>query len=480
MSIRRYIASKDTTITNAYEDNLQRRAINANMGKSDSLEVFYLYNRVRDNTSEKSRILLQFPIENIISDRQLQLIPDSGSVQFVLKMSNVAHYNTTPTDFSLVVNALSRSWDEGFGLDMEGYKDSGQANWVSASSTQAWNIDGGDYYNAPEFTQHFMEGTEDLEVDITSLVEQWISGSIENHGVIIRFSDSIESGNINYYTKKFSARGSEFFYKKPWIEARYDATIKDDRGRFYSFNPFVPVEYNYNTIYIQNKFRGNFLDIPTIGTGAIYVRLYEAPGLPYSSSLSLFTGSSLAGTSSILVATGSWVSTGTYKATIGINTSLQSVYDVWFDSNGTAVASGGEIEILDTDRQQDFAKQGYSISIKNLKSTYSIKEEPRFQLFVRPNNWNPNSYTSVTTKQENTIIDQMYYKVFRIVDNQEVISYGTGSMNHTRLSYDDKGNYINLDISLLEPGYMYGIKFCVFDSSQYFESKELFKFRVEE
>jgi hypothetical protein len=481
MTIRRYIANKDTTITNAYQDDLIRRAVNANMGKSDSLEVFYLYNQTGNNTSEKSRILVQFPVENIVNDRQLQLLPPSGSVQFILKMSNVTHPHSLPTDFSLVVNPLSRSWDEGLGLDMEDYKDLGEANWISASSTQAWTIEGGDFYSSPEYSQYFTDGSEDLEVDITSLVEEWVTGSLPNYGVIVRLSGSIEGGDLNYYTKKFSARGSEYFYKRPWIEARYDATVKDDRGRFYLFNPFVPVEYNYNTLYIHNKFRGNLFDLPTVGTGAIYVKLYSSPDLPLpSSSLPLFTGSTLTGTSSIMTATGSWVSTGIYKATVGINTSLTNVYDIWFDGAGSPIGYGGEIEILNSDRQQDFTKRSYSMSIKNLKSVYYTKEDARFQLFIRPDNWNPNSYTSVTTKQDNTIIDDMYFRVFRIVDNEEIVPYGTGSMKHTRLSYDINGNYMDLDISLLEPGYMYGIKFTVFDSNQYFESKELFKFRVEE
>ncbi len=44
----------------------------------------------------------------------------------------------------------------------------------------------------------------------------------------------------------------------------------------------------------------------------------------------------------------------------------------------------------------------------------------------------------------------------RLADNLEVISYGTGSDLETQLSYDVSGSYFDLDMSLLEPGYMYG------------------------
>ena len=65
-----------------------------------------------------------------------------------------------------------------------------------------------------------------------------------------------------------------------------------------------------------------------------------------------------------------------------------------------------------------------------------------------------------------------------------VIAFGTGSddKNCTYLSYDVSGNYFDLDISLLERGYMYGIKFAYYNDSigSWMEQPETFKFRVEE
>lgn len=472
MTIRRYIANKDTTITDGYKENLTTRGTDANMGVSDSLEVFSLYGQASEDSQEKARILVEFPVENIINDRQLALLPPSGSVSFILKLSNVTHPMTLPTKYTLLVNPVSGAWTEGYGLDMENYKDVGFANWLSSSSETAWIEEGGDFYNSPEVAQYFEEGDEDLEVDITEIVESWITGSIENNGLLIRLSSSYEESELSYYTKRFSARGSEYFYKRPWIEARYDATVKDDRGRFYLYNPFVPVELNYNSLYIHNKFRGNLYNLPTVGTGSIYVRLYASPNLPLGTPLIQLNGSD--------TATGSWVNTGIYKASVGINTTLETVYDIWFDADDNAIGYGGPINIINPDRQQDFTKRSYNMSIKRLKPVYYTKEDARLHLFIRPDNWNPNSYTSFTSQEENTIIDDMYYKVIRIADGMEVIPYGTGSDKHTRLSYDINGNYMDLDMSLLEPGYSYGIKFTVFDTNQYFENKTLFKFRVEE
>ena len=65
MSIKKWFITKDTTITNAYKENLKGRATDANMGLSDSLEVFFIYNQTsKANPSsadklEEARILLR-------------------------------------------------------------------------------------------------------------------------------------------------------------------------------------------------------------------------------------------------------------------------------------------------------------------------------------------------------------------------------------------------------------------------------------
>jgi len=72
--------------------------------------------------------------------------------------------------------------------------------------------------------------------------------------------------------------------------------------------------------------------------------------------------------------------------------------------------------------------------------------------------------------------------VFRTLDAYDAISYGTGSDLHTQLSYDVSGNYFDMDMNLLEPGYTYGLKFAFYDSelSTWTEQPEVFKFRVED
>ena len=91
-------------------------------------------------------------------------------------------------------------------------------------------------------------------------------------------------------------------------------------------------------------------------------------------------------------------------------------------------------------------------------------------------------YTVANATPETLVIPSASYKVVRIADNYEVIEYGTSSVDCTQLSYDVSGNYFNLDMSMLQPGYMYGIKLAFYNDAvlDYQEQKPLFKFRVEE
>ena len=77
----------------------------------------------------------------------------------------------------------------------------------------------------------------------------------------------------------------------------------------------------------------------------------------------------------------------------------------------------------------------------------------------------------------------LYYykaKLDRVVDNFEVISYGTGSGNesYTQLSYDGSGNYFDLDMSMLQSGYSYQLTFLFNLVGEYSEQRAKFKFRV--
>ena len=113
MAIKRYTATKDNTISDAYKSNLSGTATGSNMGFADTLEVFSIYGQISSSsgfTKERSRILIKFPATGtagIKADRDAGLIPTSGNVNFYLNMYNAVTPNTLPKDFTLNVYALN-------------------------------------------------------------------------------------------------------------------------------------------------------------------------------------------------------------------------------------------------------------------------------------------------------------------------------------------------------------------------------------
>jgi len=475
MAIKRYFSNADTTITNAFKANLTTRGVSGNMGQSDILEIFSIYGQSNPSSSELSRVLVQFPISDIIVDRNNATIPASGSISWYLKLYNARHSDTVPKDFTLTVSAVSRSWDEGYGLDMEEYSNVGYANWVSAASSSNlgvtnWTSEGGDYHTSPVKNQYFTKGTEDLTLDVSDIVEQWIAGTKINYGFGIKLTSSQEQAAESFYTKRFFARGTEFWFKRPTLEARWNSVRRDNRGYFYASSSLASATDNLNTIYLYNVVRGRLANIPAIGTGNIYVRVYDNP-----------SGSNTIAATPNNPVTGGWVSTGIYSASFALNTTASEVFDRWFDSTLATCFHTGAIDVYSLDSQDYNPTNRYVVSCTNLKPIYYSEEQSRFRFFVRKKDWQPTIYTVATNFIPSEIIESASYKLVRVSDNLEVIPYGTGSLMHTGLSYDVSGSYFDLDMNTLEPDYSYQIKLTFYDgvTNSWKEQPDTFKFRVE-
>jgi hypothetical protein len=477
MSIKRYVADKDNVITNAFQSNLTTRGTGSNMGLADSLETFSIYAQANSSSNEQARTLVQFPISSISADRTSGKLPASGNVNFVLRMFNVEHTDTVPRDFTLTISPVSQSWEEGYGLDMDNYTDltynGTGSNWINAGAGTTWTTAGGDYLTTPSlvYTASFDTGIEDLEVDITNLVEQWITGTagggIENYGIGVQLTSSQTSGSRSYYTKKFSARSSEYFFKRPVIEARWDDTRRDNRGNFFISSSALSADNNLNTLFIYNFYRGQLTNIADIGTGSIYVSLHTSAS----------GGDQLTATPNNPV-TGGWAETGIYSASFALNTSASTVFDRWF--SGSTYYHTGSFTPTSFDSSNINSIERYVTTITNLENEYYNNDITRLRLFTRLKDWSPTIYTVASTEIQNNFIEDAFYKVVREVDSYDVIGYGTGSLNHTRLSYDVTGSYFDLDMSLLEPGYSYAIKFVYYINGAYEEQRESFRFRVKE
>lgn len=476
MTIRRYISDADTTITNAFEPNLIYRATGSNMGESDSMEVFSLYGQVTTSSVEISRALVKFPMDSIISDRNNGLLPASGSVTYNLRLFNATHPLSLPREYYLSVYPLSQSWDEGYGLDMETYLDPGEGrtkngfgtNWIYANSSETWNESGSSFLSSSYegYKQFFKKGYEDLNIDITNIVEKWISGDIPNNGLIVKLSGNYEDGSQkkSFFTKKFFTRGSEFFYKKPIIEAAWEEAVKDDRGNFFATSSLLSDEDNTQNLFFYNRVNGKLKNIN--GNPEVDIKFYTDKFLTEEA-----TYQSASVTNPY---------PGIYKASAMVYTTSSVLYDKWFESGSfDNIYYSSSLDVNFYNAQDSYSEEEYIYSITNLKSKYSNSENATIRIFSRLKNWSPNIYSVATNNIENSVVKNLYYRIFRIDDGYEVIPYSTGSVAFSKTSYDSKGNYFNLDMSIFEPDYSYGIQFARYDGNILEEIKQIYKFRVE-
>jgi hypothetical protein len=639
MAIKRYTADADNTITNAFESNLSTRATGSNMGRADILEVFHIFGQESSTSQELSRAIIEFPISTISTDRTNEDIPASGSVTFYLRMFNAPHGSSIPRDATYTVIALSQSWQEGYGMDMEAYSNltygSTGSNWLQATDllvaatgsvtaiatantgmngktlilsgtdgtsytatcdtslaraastatsvglsdmssaanlanavyntltgalaagsvpiSASWDgssaivtlyqteagqignthingtlVDGTTYasasmntgsvqgfYSGSQWTPWFdtegiatdggsfneiknastrtwfdvamPNGTEDIELDITPLVEDWIKGGatagLSNHGLCVKLTSSLESSSVSQYTKKFFARGSQYFFKRPIIEARWDSSVSDNRGDFYFSSSIATAADNLNTLYLYNYVRGQLQEIPNLTNKAIFVSLYSGSDTnttPGTNKLELSVGGDVA-TAADLNATGGIVSTGIYSASIAVTgtTALTRVFDMWHNDTTEFHTGSSDPKVFQASNYNP--SPDIVSSMTNLKPSYNKEEKnTRFRLFTRQKDWTPNVYTKVTQEIANYTIESIYYNISRTVDEFEVVAFGTGSDNYTKLSYDVTGSYFDFDVSILEAGYSYTVRYLYYLSGKYIESKESYKFRVEE
>ena len=621
MAIKRYYATKDNTITNAFKSSLSTRGVSGNMGQSDILEVFSIYAQVSASdgySSELSRILIQFDTDAINTDRTAGTIPASGNVNFFLTMYDAEHTQTTPKDYTLVVSAISQSWDEGLGLDMEEYSDEDASNYISASSGFPWaensgratativtvakelltagtftltdasdisttygftggvnvsanttaytpgttvnigidgmasgdagatadqiiarinagtnigftasktgnnvlvtqntagtvgnktnaqdsgmgsfvvnnftngaDVEGGSYVENNEyiFTQAFDSGFENLEVDVSHLVEDWIKGpdnsGLSNFGFGVRLTSSDETAENSYYTKMFFARDSQFFHKRPVIEARWDDSKKDNRGDFFLSSSLVPGSDNLMNLYLYNVVRGELKDIPGLGENngvqVLNVNIYSGTTGPVGETLTLPVGGNVIDNNDTNI-TASHVETGIYSCSFAYTSSgITTIFDVW-SSGSVEYHTGSGITVQTFDSQDYNFDQRYVSKVTNLRAAYDQGEKVRFRLYTRQKDWSPTIYTVASSDIETSIIDNTYYRFTRVSDNLEVIPFGTGSLNHTRLSYDTSGSYFDLEMNLFDTDTVYELSFAYLINGSYVEQPERFRFRVE-
>lgn len=237
-----------------------------------------------------SRFLLYFDLSDLQNKLSTKEINSSLVTGYRLKIKNAIPGNkilepeyefdilnkSIAASFDLITFPLNKFFDEGRGYDLgkQNYlvkqvgniATTGYSNWNNSTFDTTWS-EPGVFLNPSastsfNSTQHFSIGNEDLDMDITQIVNDWLSGGSVNYGLGIAYRRDYEllSTDTRYISSFFSSKTNTAY--KPHIEVIYNQSFIDDRVNvtnnrncklfLYTFSGNTPVNfYSSSTISIK-------------------------------------------------------------------------------------------------------------------------------------------------------------------------------------------------------------------------------------
>lgn len=433
--IYRIYPTKDTWITNRYILPNATRLTGANVGQSEELQVFKqpgISGAIGSlGSSSLGRALLQFDFTAFTALTASGDIPTAGGT-FTLRLNHKTHGDTLPFSFDLTVEPVSSSWDEGRGIDVV-LGDAGVANWERRNGSNYWTTFGGDFLSANVTSSHFDTGYEDLEADVTSLVNSWNSGTVPNNGLAVAMTATVEADSNygNYYVKKFYSRQSDYEDRRPYIEYRVNDFVGDDRAN---------MQWNRTgSLFIYNVVGGQFVDL----AGQVVMAVSDASGV-------------------LLTVTASHGTTGIYSASFALPTGSYSgslFYDSW-RAGGVSLTTG-TFTFATPPPVTTLTQNVLTARIRNMQTEYLPEDVVLFEVLFRKKN---HVVPVLSTSSLNTvpyIVEHAYYAIENDATRERVVPFGTGSQLHTRLSYGGTGNSFRLYMTNLHSGNVYRVVLLV-------------------
>lgn len=297
MSVFRIYPSKSNTIASGLFELY-------NSGQNAVTDLWYGGGQTNSSLPRRnsySRFLMQFDLTGLQAKFNSKEIM-SGNVQnYVLKMKNSIprdillerEYEFDRLDkivsasYDLIVFPINKAWDEGRGYDLfeqnflvkqkGNLLITGYSNWLSATTLTSWDEPG--VFTNPTAstslwtTQHFDIGDENLSMDITSIVNDWLTGGSSNYGVAVAYSRDFEliSSDTRSIASFFTEDTNTAF--KPYLEVNYNQIINDDRKQVSNNRTTRLFLYTFSGNTSANYFSAGTVDIKTASGTDVYTGL---------------------------------------------------------------------------------------------------------------------------------------------------------------------------------------------------------------
>lgn len=184
-------------------------------------------------SEEVSRILIQFPqeiIEEIVSKI-------NGEYKVFIK-TYIANSLGLPDKYTIYANPISGSWSEGVGRYLYNPSYTEGSNWVNRNTGETWetsnydigvtgsfisnNPGGSCWYSLYQASQSFnINEVKDIEMDVTNIISQFVSGNIDNNGIVLRIENQYEFNSASLFSLKYFSKDTHTIYP-PQLEIRWD------------------------------------------------------------------------------------------------------------------------------------------------------------------------------------------------------------------------------------------------------------------
>lgn len=271
MVIKNYINKNNTLIFNSL----------TNTARNPVLE---LYRGGEIDNLQYSRYIFRFDHERIKTLYTGNTFPILSALTHTLHFTNTGFFDSSlltsetadgkarSSSFDLIVFKINQDWDEGCGYDYDtanlldnSVVSTAPSNWVESRTLTTWSGGNGVYSGSPSgitiATQHFDQGNENLEVDITDYVNGLLTGDT-NYGLGIAYTRALEetpTSDLQYVG--FFSRFTQTIYQ-PYVETRYNKHITDARSNFYT-------DVN-NRLYLYVNIANNPTNLDSLPTCKIY------------------------------------------------------------------------------------------------------------------------------------------------------------------------------------------------------------------
>jgi hypothetical protein len=205
---------------------------NQNTGLDEILEISKVY---YGNIKDVSHTLLKFDLGYVSSSISNNSISMS-SAELILKETKSEEI---PLEYTIFANPISGSWEMGTGTRFDNISTQGVTwNYREGDSSLEWlqnnfapntaasinNGVGGTWYTNYNASQTFSYQTADINMNVISLLRAFVSGSIPNDGIILKYSTANETDTADYGILKFFSKETHTIYQ-PKIRIGWDDSV---------------------------------------------------------------------------------------------------------------------------------------------------------------------------------------------------------------------------------------------------------------